>query len=549
MSLLLVVCVAALVALFERGRLSSRLGAVRAALESRWTPLMLGVAFGGATWWTWGQLHPAGLLHDELAYVLQAKLFSHLRWTAPAPPMPEFFAQPHVLNDPLVASKYPPGHSLLLALGDLVGLPALTVAALAALRAGLAFALARRLTNGAVALGTWVLLFHGQSLYFGASFFSETTTGAMLLLAWWALLRWHGEGGARWIALVALAVGWCAITRPYSAALFALPVAFVVLRSLAGTRRWRELGLALAVGTAVVSVLPLWSARTTGDWRVSPVAVYMRDYMPFDRPHFGYDATPPRRTPPPDLAYVNASLDSVQRAHTLDAVPAIAHERWGFLAAQSWWMPVPETGLALVGLVAGPAAALVGAATALLLFAGYLAHPTWPSWTIYYFEIAPVLAFYAVCGFAAVLRVLAREPQRAWEWARAPRAAFALLVGLVLCAPMLRLELRFDRRQHLGNANYPSQFRRAASQIPGRSILFVRHAKWHEAHWTLVENEPDFASAKTWIAYDRGDSANAELLRRVPDRTAYLYDEARFGIFPYRPGAATVAATTTTAGR
>jgi hypothetical protein len=268
----------------------------------------------------------------------------------------------------------------------------------------------------------------------------------------------------------------------------------------------------------------------------------MRDYMPFDRPHFGYDATPPRRTPPPDLAFVNASLDTVQRAHTLDAVPEIARERWGFLAAQSWWMPVPEAGLALVGLVVGPAAALVGAATALLLFVGYLAHPTWPSWTIYYFEIAPVLAFYAVCGFAVVLRALAREPERSWEWARAPRAAFALLVATVLCVPMIRLELRFDRRQHLGNANYPSQFRRAASQIPGRSILVVRHAKWHEGHWSLVTNDPDFAASRTWIAYDRGDSANAELLRRVPDRTAYLYDEARFGIFPYRPGAATVAA-------
>jgi hypothetical protein len=535
MRFLVVVCVAALVALLERGRVSSRLGAVRAALESRWAPSVIGVVFGAAVWWTWGQVPPAGLLHDELAYVLQAQLFSHFRWTAPAPPLPEFFAQPHVLNDPVVASKYPPGHSLLLALGDLVGLPALAVAALGALRAGLAFALARRLTNGAVALGTWMLLFHGQSLYFAASYFSETTTGAMLLLAWWALLRWHREGGAKWMALVALALGWCAITRPFSAALFALPIAFVVLRGVVRARRWRELGLALAVGTAVVAILPLWSARTTGDWRVSPVAVYMRDYMPFDRPHFGYDATPPRRTPPPDLAFVNASLDSVQRAHTLDAVPRIARERAGFLAAQSWWEPIPEAGLALLGLAAAPLAALVGAATVVILFVGYLAHPTWPSWTIYYFEGAPVLAFYAVCGFAVVLRALAREPQRAWEWARGPRAAFALVVALVLCLPMLRLEMRFDRRQHLGNANYPGQFRRAVAQIPGPAILFVRHAKWHEGHWSLVANEPDFARSRTWIAYDRGDSANAELLRRVPGRTAFLYDEARLAILPYRP--------------
>src|SRR6476660_188541 len=432
MRLVIVVCVAALVAVFERGRLSSRLDGVRRALDSSRAPLVLGLVFGAAVWWSWGQVHPSGLLHDELAYVLQARLFSHLRWTAPAPPMAEFFAQPHVLVDPVIASKYPPGHSLLLALGDLVGLPALAVAALAALRAGLTFALARRLTNSAVALGTWVLLFHGQSLYFAASYFSETTSGAMLLVAWYALLRWHQEGGRGWMALVALAVGWCAITRPFSAALFAVPIAFVVLRQLARTRKWRELAVGIAVGTGVLAILPLWSARTTGDWRVSPVAVYMRDYMPFDRPHFGYDSTPPRRTPPPDLAFVNASLDSVQRAHTIAAVPQIAKERWTFLAMQSWWEPIPESGFALLGLLLAPPAALVGAITALIVFLGYLTHPTWPTWTIYYMETAPVFAFYAVCGFSLLLRAIAREPEREWSWARGPRAAFALVVALLL---------------------------------------------------------------------------------------------------------------------
>ncbi|MFL5620473.1 MAG: ArnT family glycosyltransferase [Gemmatimonadaceae bacterium] len=536
MRFFVVVLLAALVARFERGRISSRLGGVQRALESRSAPLVFGLVFGAIVWWTWGQVHPYGLLHDELAYVLQAKLFASGRWTAPAPPMPEFFAQPHVLNDPLVASKYPPGHSLLLAIGELLfGMPAVVVAALSALRGALAFAIARRLTNGAIALGTGMLLLHGQSLYFGASFFSETTTGAMLLVAWYALLRWRAEGGRGWMALVALAVGWCAITRPFSAVLFALPIAFVVLRGMLRTRRWRELAVGLAVGTAVLAILPLWSARTTGDWRVSPVAVYMRDYMPFDRPHFGYDSTPPRRTPPADLAFVNASLDSVQRTHTLAAVPQIARERWTFLAMQSWWEPIPELGFAVLGLILAPPAALVGVVTALIVFVGYLAHPTWPSWTIYYMETAPVFAFYAVCGFTVMLRALAREPEREWSWVRGPRAAFALLVTLLLTLPMIRIEMRFNRNQHLGNANFPSRFAQAVAHMPPRSILFVRHAKWHEGHWSLVTNEPDFAAARTWIAYDRGDSLNQELLRRAGGRTAFLFDEARHSIDPYAP--------------
>ena len=150
-------------------------------------------------------------------------------------------------------------------------------------------------------------------------------------------------------------------------------------------------------------------------------------------------------------------------------------------------------------------------------------------------ETAPVFAFYAVCGFTVILRALAREPEREWAWARGPRAAFALIVTLLLTLPMIRMEMRFDRNQHLGNANFPSRFAKAVAQMPPRSILFVRHAKWHEGHWSLVTNEPDFAAARTWIAYDRGDSLNRELLKRSEGRTAYLFDEERHTIDPYRP--------------
>ena len=95
--------------------------------------------------------------------------------------------------------------------------------------------------------------------------------------------------------------------------------------------------------------------------------------------------------------------------------------------------------------------------------------------------------------------------------------------------------MRFDRRQHANNAVYTRQFRNVVAQLPGPSVLFVRHAKFHEAHRSLVANEPDFARARIWVAYDRGDSANAALMRRVPDRQAFLFDEARLAINLYRP--------------
>jgi len=76
-------------------------------------------------WWVWGALQPVAVTADEQSYLLQARIFASGRWSLPTPPRPEFFSQPHVLMSPALASKFPPGHALLLALGALIGAPAL----------------------------------------------------------------------------------------------------------------------------------------------------------------------------------------------------------------------------------------------------------------------------------------------------------------------------------------------------------------------------------------------------------------------------------------
>lgn len=72
-------------------------------------------------WWCWDQ--PIATVHDELAYLLQAKIFASGRGALPSPVIPEFFEQAYMLVVPALASKYPPGFSLVLALGVMVGAP------------------------------------------------------------------------------------------------------------------------------------------------------------------------------------------------------------------------------------------------------------------------------------------------------------------------------------------------------------------------------------------------------------------------------------------
>src|SRR6185295_4718434 len=71
-------------------------------------PLGAAILTAVIVWWVWGETSPRPTVHDEASYVLQADIFARFRWTAPTPPIPEFFEQPHVLIVPAVASKYPP---------------------------------------------------------------------------------------------------------------------------------------------------------------------------------------------------------------------------------------------------------------------------------------------------------------------------------------------------------------------------------------------------------------------------------------------------------
>jgi hypothetical protein len=46
----------------------------------------------------------------------------------------------------------------------------------------------------------------------------------------------------------------------------------------------------------------------------------------------------------------------------------------------------------------------------------------------------------------------------------------------------------------------------------------------HYVHESLIANDPDLASARLWVVFDRGPE-NQKLIALAPDRTPYLFDE------------------------
>jgi hypothetical protein len=244
------------IALGRRNEISAsylgRLDRLNELLDARGTPLLLGAANALLLWW-WMGWYPdlAPVIQDEAAYLLQAEIFARGRWTAAARPLPEFFAQMHVFTTPYLAAKYPPGTSLVLTPFVWLGFTALAPMILAATTGALIFLLVRRITNGPVALLTWLFWSSGSALLrYQGSFLSQTLTAPLWLATLYFLLEYRARRGTWHIVALGACLGMMAITRPVTAAALAVPVSVVLLRDVWRTRAWRQLVFAAVATTA-----------------------------------------------------------------------------------------------------------------------------------------------------------------------------------------------------------------------------------------------------------------------------------------------------------
>jgi hypothetical protein len=495
-------------------------------VSSRAAPVVCGVVTALVTWWVWGSLRQVPVYHDEAAYLLQVNLFASGRWTAPGPPLPEFFEQYHVIVTPVFAAKYWPGHALLMVPGVWLGLPGLIPVLLSGLTGALCFALARRVAGPWVGAGAWVLWTTApRDVFFRASYFSEVTTGALWLLGWWALLDWYETGRRGALLTLAACAGWSAVTRPLTALAFVIPVAIVVLRRSYARRSWRGLALAAALGGVILGLLPLWNARTTGDWRLTPYALYGRQYFNFGMPgSFGLDTTAttaPERSLPPDMQRFDAEQREMVQSHTVAALPRDFVERLRQIGDDMWhgWRVVflPFAVLGLFALSAAGVYAVAGAAALILAHLAF-AHP--PFWSLYYYELQPVLAFLTALGVGAAA-------PRVATWLGSARLSWAAAVFVCIAASLLAVrDLVSLDRALARRREYARGFLTLLHRIPEpKAIVFVRYAPDHYIHRSLIVNQPDWERAHAWIVYDRGPD-NARLVALVPDRVPYVFDEA-----------------------
>ena len=295
---------------------------------------------------------------------------------------------------PVLAAKYPPGNSLLLAPGAAVGAPALTPILCMGIAAGFLFLLARRFSNVWVASWAWLLWTSAPAtLRYLCGYLSENVTVALWLVGWWGLANWREKGGAGWLSVFATAVAWSALTRPLTALAYAATGGVFVLLELARRRRPSR-DLAPARASPLSRSCPCFRSgvgTTTGLGASDPVP-RLGSGLPSGRPaRLWHSRPPPRpsgsfrrtcrlrwrstRTSTPGTGPRRSSRSPLGRA------AQIGRDFWG-----GWRAPL--VALFLIGLFVVPREGRFAVATALLLFVSHLVYAHDPGWSIYYVEAA-----------------------------------------------------------------------------------------------------------------------------------------------------------------
>ena len=522
-------------------RLGSRLpaslvAALGGALSHPLAPVGAGLVSAAAVWWVGGAtMHPVPLYHDERAYLLQGELFARGQWTGAPAPLAEFFTQLHVIVSPALYAKYPPGNSLLIAPFAALGAPGLATVASAGVCGALLFALARRW--GGPQSGPWMAALTvlawmpaGPVLMIRASYMSQVATLPMWLLTWYACERHREDRRTRWLVIASVATGFTAVVRPLTAVALAIPCAVVLIRRVAAEKNWKGAALAIAAGSAVVLILPWQNKAITGDFTTSPLVQYTKAVTPFDFPTFGYDRSQPMADLPTDLARAREALIVPREVHKLENLPWLIPWRLSSLLQAAWYgwrLPLLFVGLlGLAGIRRWAPGAQLATACGAFLFAEHVMHAHSPVWTVFYHEGVPVLAFATAIGFVELGKRLRREAtgsdSSVASAASPARGAFAIaILSLVLALPFDAATAR-DDLDSIKRAQ--RTFLDAVATIPdAKAIVFIRYPASWSGHKSLVDNPPDYASARAWLVYDRG-ADNARLAALAPERALWHYD-------------------------
>lgn len=465
-------------------------------------------------------------VHDEIAYLFQARIFLTGHFSAPPPCAPDSFDFPHMVNIGRWFSIYPPGFPALLALGLLLGVPWLVNPLLGGVAVILIYLLGAEVHSRRVGILAAVL--SGVSLWMllmSSSLMSHTASmaaGALFVLFAFRSLRAPTIGNG---LAAGLGLGAAILIRPVNAALLAASFLLVlVVRTLREFKiRWKNvLALALMTGLAVGFYL-YYNAATTGD-PFKPG--YIARYGPAYSVVFGRAATLDYNfTPLYSFMQIGQNLGAINRylfGWPLTSLWPLLFVVWGWLRRRE------------------------GRGRDLLLLSGFLTMLVgffffWGAFIAFgarmYFEAFPLLVLLTARGLDAapglLAGVLRRISVRVWK-----RVLAGCLIAFTLYAFAVSwprwvapsdTEWFYDRYDHnlagssarVGNAIRSAGLHDALVVV---KLLYAPVSGFPTGSWGsgFMHDTPGL-DGDVIYANDRGRAADLELARCYPGRRLFIY--------------------------
>ena len=482
---------------------------------------------------------PVPYIHDEFGYLLLGDTFAHGRLVNPTHPMWMSFETFHVMWSPKYFAIYPPAQGMAIAVGQLLGRPWLGILlSVAAMCAAILWMLqawfpARWAFLGAVLVAAKFGLAHYWiNSYWGGAM--AATGGALVLGGVCRILR---KPKLFDTLMLGIGVAILANSRPYEGFLFFLPTGGVLLWWLAGrakksfapSTRFKAVFLPLAALLLFSGAFTAYyNYRLTGNPLLFPHVLSMRTYH--TESLFLWEH------PKPPLHYNNAAFEQFfnerLRKEYTPSWPNAWHvlELKASLFAQAYLWPGSLLLLPFVPLVfLGKKLRLLSATLAIVLAGGLPLVWSNPHY------VAPVTAIVFALVIQAMrrLRILRIRGSRRIGMALARAVVLLLLVETVsnierdICNPM--------RPWCGGDANREA-IRASLQQTPGKHLVVVRYAGYHDVLNEWVYNGADIDGGKVLWARELGAEQNLKLVDYFKDRAVWLVepDKPSVVLVPYQ---------------
>jgi hypothetical protein len=468
---------------------------------------------------------PTAQIQDEFAYLLSAEIFASGNFTSPTHPHWQHFESMQIIHQPSYNSKYPPGQSLALAAGHLLGNPifgaclttGLSMAALMWMLMGWLPEL-RKNPKAAMFCMLLIVCHPGLLIVWGQSYMGGAVAmlGGALLLG--ALARFDNNFDPAISVVAAIGISLLVVSRPFEGAVLTLCCLIAVAWQLLRTRGWKLERLCThaivpfaVVGLLSGSVFLMYNQRVTGNPLTMPYSVHESTYgwnkvflwqTPDSPPSYRHDGM--QRFFENDVVTTRAKFGTLSDSVTsqLDTLLEFGLFFLGCsliigLAGVPYLLKQPKIKLALIILIPGLLTILV---------------TPWGH-SHYVAPFAPLIFLFAIGGLLELWKTREQFAMvKRWNWR---------LIAVMQLAWLAIIGYKSFDAEQTGWHQQRLSVQQHLNSRPGKDLVFVRYDQDHDVHAEWVYNQADIDGSDIVWAREMSAKSDAELVSYFSDRKVW----------------------------